>query len=114
MIARTITYRPALIEALLARGRYAVKNLPQAGSLREVEQAFADLEEALGYAVSGGYRIYEADIRVALGWAHLAAGDQNRARQEAQRAQQMSAQMGYHWGQVDAAEVLAAIAEHPE
>jgi len=44
-----------------------------------------------------------------LAWAHLAAGDTNRARQEAERAQRMSADMGYHWGQVDAAEVLAAL-----
>jgi hypothetical protein len=58
--------------------------------------------------VDGGYRIYEADIRVALAWAHLAAGDPAAARPEAERAQRMSADMGYHWGQVDAAEVLAA------
>ena len=31
------------------------------------------------------------------------------ARQEATRAQTMSADMGYHWGQVDAAEVLALL-----
>ncbi len=33
----------------------------------EVSQAFTDLNEALNYALEGGYRIYEADIRVALG-----------------------------------------------
>ena len=49
-------------------------------------------------------------IGVALAWTHLAAGEPERARQEAERAQQMSVQMGYHWGQVDAAEVLAALA----
>jgi tetratricopeptide (TPR) repeat protein len=115
-IARSITFRQALIEALLARGRHAAKHPSADGTSGEgwLAAAFTDLEEALGYAVEGSYRIYEADIRVALGWAHLAAGDQTRARQEARRAQQMSAQMGYHWGQVDAAELLAAIAEHPE
>jgi tetratricopeptide (TPR) repeat protein len=59
-IARGITYRPALIEALLARGRWAARlaaNLPQVPNLREVDQAFSDLNEALGYAVDGGYRI---------------------------------------------------------
>jgi hypothetical protein len=58
---------------------------------------------------------------VALAWAHLAAGDRQAARAEAERAQRMSADMGYHWGQVDAAEVLTVLAEtankpteHPE
>jgi hypothetical protein len=129
-----------LIEALLARGRWAA-TLPQVGNLREGDQAFSDLNEALGYAVDGGYRRYEADVRIGLAWAHLAEtlrqaqgdglrqvqgdglrqaqgdglrqvqGDGLRqARQEAERALQMSVQMGYHWGQVDAAEVLAALA----
>jgi hypothetical protein len=65
---------------------------------------------------------------VALAWAHLAAAKVpplegegfregvearqealRRAQDEAERAQRMSADMGYHWGQVDAAEVLAAV-----
>jgi hypothetical protein len=65
----------------------------------------------LGYTLDGGYRIYEADIRVALAWVHLAAGNPSAARAEAERARQMSAEMVYHWGQVDAAEVLAALAK---
>jgi tetratricopeptide (TPR) repeat protein len=119
-IARAITHRPALIEALLARGRWAARRAYQTLEVfqtSEVSAAFSDLNEALGYAVEGGYRVYEADIRVALAWAHLAAGEKVRARQkalraqdEAQRAQQMSVEMGYHWGQVDAAEVLEALA----
>ena len=59
--------------------------------------------------MDGGYRIYETDIRVALAWAHLAAGNPAAARAEAERAQHMSTDMGYHWGQMDAAEVLAAL-----
>jgi tetratricopeptide (TPR) repeat protein len=123
-IARGITRRDILIEALLARGHWAAQwaaTLPQVGNLREVDQAFSDLNEALGYAVTGGYRIYEADIRTGLAWAHLAAAltpgpspDVRRwevaaARAEAERARQMSAEMGYHWGQVDAAEMLAVV-----
>jgi len=46
---------------------------------------------------------------VALAWAGMAAGDPARARAEAERAQHTSADMGYHWGQVDSAEVLAAL-----
>ena len=69
-------------------------------------QAFSDLREALGYATDGGYRLYEADIRIALAWAHLASNNPTAAKQEATRAQTLSIDMGYHWGQVDAAEVL--------
>jgi tetratricopeptide (TPR) repeat protein len=108
-IARGITRRDVLIEALLARGRWAAKDPKGLRDPSGLDQAFSDLNEALGYAVDGGYRIYEADIRIGLAWAHLAAGDTNRARQEAERAQRMSADMGYYWGQVDAAEVLAAL-----
>ncbi|MBU0703064.1 MAG: trypsin-like peptidase domain-containing protein [Chloroflexi bacterium] len=110
-IARSITFRPALIEALLARGRWAARHQDLTGFGNLSGLAFSDLNEALTYAVEGGYRIYEADARVALAWAHLAAGDRAAAQAEAERAQQMSAEMGYHWGQVDAAEVLAAIDE---
>jgi len=56
-----------------------------------------------------GYRIYEADIRVALAWAHLATGDSGVARAEAGHAHQMSEQMGYYWGRVDAEEVMEAL-----
>jgi tetratricopeptide (TPR) repeat protein len=102
-IARGITDRAVLIEALLARGRWAARHLGDAPAAR------ADLDEALGYALDGGYRLYEADLRVALAWAYRAAGDPARARDEANRAHQMSAQMGYHWGRVDAEEVLEEI-----
>jgi tetratricopeptide (TPR) repeat protein len=91
-IARGITFRPALIEALLARGRWAARHL------QDPAAAFGDLEEALGYAVEGGYRVYEADARAARAWAHLAAGDAVAARAEAARARQMSEEMGYGWG----------------
>jgi tetratricopeptide (TPR) repeat protein len=101
-IARGITKRSVLIEALLARGRWAARR-------GDVAVARIDLDEALDYAIAGGYRICEADIRVGLAWAHRAAGDAEAAHAEAARARQMSVEMGYHWGQVDANEVLAAI-----
>jgi len=52
---------------------------------------------------------------VALGWAWLASsspsgrgvGVREKAKYEATRALQMSQEMGYHWGKVDAEEVLA-------
>jgi hypothetical protein len=111
-----------LIEALLGRGRWAAKGAAETSEVfakhsepgrgaetSEVSRAFNDLDEALGYATAGGYRIYEADIRVALAWAHLAAGDTVKAKAEARRALGMSREMGYHWGQVDAEEVLGEL-----
>ena len=64
-IARSISFRPVLIEALFARRSWAAKYMKDATS------AFNDLNEALGYTVEGGYRRYEADIRVALAWANV-------------------------------------------
>jgi hypothetical protein len=147
-IARSISDRAVLIEALLARGRWAAQlagrggfyarpianaakggqaqggqaqegqaqeGQPQVGQPQEgqpqglpLQQAFADLNEALGYAVEGGYRLYEADIRIGLAWAQRAAGSADAARQEAQRARTLSEKMGYHWGLVDAAEFVRA------
>jgi len=109
-IARSISYRPALIEALLARGRWFTR------FAHETQAAFSDLHEALDYALNGGYRIYETDIRIALAWAHLAAlrlreSSLDSARAEAQRALQMSTEMGYYWGKIDAQEVLQELQE---
>jgi tetratricopeptide (TPR) repeat protein len=100
-IARSISKRDTLIEALLARGRWAARR-------EEVDIANKDLKEALGYALASSYRIYEIDIRIGLAWMHR-SGNINKARKEAEKSQIMSQEIGYHWGQVDAAEVLAAL-----
>ena len=60
-IARGISDRSALIEALLGHGRWLAKHM------KDAEAAFSDLNEALGYCVESGYRIHEADVRIALG-----------------------------------------------
>jgi hypothetical protein len=77
--------------------------------MRDPVAALSDLTEALEYARAGGYRLYEADIRVGLAWAHLAAGDKAAARDEAGYARRLSQEMGYYWGKKDAEEVLAEI-----
>jgi tetratricopeptide (TPR) repeat protein len=119
-ITRGISHRKSLIEALLGRGRFWARHpdLAGRGDLLGLEDltGLNDLNEALNYALEGGYRIYEADIRVGLAWAHLTltpspspTGRGELARREAERARQMSVEMGYYWGQVDAEEVLAEI-----
>jgi len=92
-----------LIEALLARGRWAAR------SEKDIHLALTDLPEALEQAVAGGFRVYEADIRIALAWAHLGSNDLVAGLAEAQRAQLMSQEMGYHWGEVDATEVISKL-----
>ncbi|MCK4856619.1 MAG: tetratricopeptide repeat protein, partial [candidate division Zixibacteria bacterium] len=101
-IARSITLQHVLIEVLLARGRWQAKQAVKTSEHATLQQAFSDLNEALGYADKGGFRIYEADIRVALAWAHLANTEPEAARQEASRALAMSEEMGYYWGKLDA------------
>jgi hypothetical protein len=91
-----------LIEALLARGRWQARFFAAPG-MTGGDYGFSDLNEALSYAQQGGYRIYEADIRVALAWSHRASGNSDAAKAEATRALNMSREMGYHWGKVDAA-----------
>jgi tetratricopeptide (TPR) repeat protein len=100
-LARGISQRLVLIEALAGRGRWYAK------IMRDPVAAFSDLTEALEYARAGGYRLYEADIWIGLAWAHLAAGDKAAARDEASYARQLSQEMGYYWGKKDAEEFLA-------
>ena len=102
-IARSIQRLDVLIEVLLARGRFLAKHMKDANA------AFSDLNEALSYCAESGYRIYEADVRVALSWAYLANGEKEKAKESAVRALQMSNEMGYYWGKVDAEEVLKAM-----
>lgn len=101
-IARNISRQDILIEALLSRGRYFAQQLVDSRS------SLTDLKEAYDYA-HGNYRVYEADIRVALAWAQIAAGDKEKAKAEALHAKQMSKEMGYYWGNIEADEVLAEI-----
>ena len=98
--ARKIDKVDVRIEALLGRGRFYAKHR------KDAKSAFNDLNEAFETAHRGEYKIYEADIRIALAWAHLAGGDVDKAVNEADTARQMSADMGYHWGVVDADAVL--------
>ena len=108
-IARSISFLPALIEALLARGCWQAKQAVAEEHAPLSQQASSDLNEALDYALKGGYRIYEADIRIALAWAHLANKQPETARQEAKHALSMSEEMGYYWGKLDAEEILKVL-----
>jgi tetratricopeptide (TPR) repeat protein len=116
-LARGSSHLPSLVEVLLARGRHAARR-------GDAATARVDLDEALSYAVSGdygvddatpryaaagGYRIYEADIRVALGWANLAEGDFVSAMSQAETARGLSINCGYLAGRLSAEEIGQAI-----
>jgi hypothetical protein len=77
--------------------------------MRNAREALADLIPARDCATQTGYYLHEADIRIAIGWAYLTAKDLAMARAQADRARRMSSEMGYHWGQVDADELLAEL-----
>ena len=136
-IARSISFRPALIEALLGYGRWLVglglipisQEVVQAISHSQTERCYMlslrtnenprnendlalarqYLDEALTYATTSGYRIYEADLRIALAWLHWREGDLVTARREADRAKRASEEMGYFWGKVDSAALSTRI-----
>jgi len=116
-IIQGITRHDVLIDVLCSRGRWFARHK------RDTSLAFSNLNEALDYAINSGYRIYEVDIRVALAWTYYAKastpGISSETRNEAfadawtqaERAQRMSRRMGYHWGQVDADEVMRELEE---
>jgi tetratricopeptide (TPR) repeat protein len=115
--SRRAAHLPTLIEALLAWGRWTAARGHSAGR--------AALEEALTYAVegeyaargdvllryahAGGYRIYEADIRIALGTVLAASGDILAARTEISRAREISRTCQYGWGITDADAAIATL-----
>lgn len=101
-IARNISRRGVLIEALSSRGRWLAKQ-------GDVDSAIYDLEEALGYAVTSGYRILEADIYVGIAWTFFKDGSQSDSIEAAQKALKMSIDMAYHWGKVDSQEILTLL-----
>lgn len=103
--ARSTSNRLVLIESLLGRGQWYGK------IMKDSAAASSDLNEALEYARAGGYRLYEANIRIGLAWAYLTAGNNDKGRSEAEYALQMSQEMDYYWGIVDAKEVLAKLDE---
>ncbi|MCU0568685.1 MAG: hypothetical protein MUF49_19065 [Oculatellaceae cyanobacterium Prado106] len=97
-IARSTPRFDALIEALSSRGRWSARH-------GDAKTARSDLMEALRYAQNNGYRLSEVDVQVGIAWLCLAEGDGVGAIAAIELAQQMSVEMGYHWGEVDVREV---------
>ena len=102
-IARRITHWPALTGMLSARGQWMAR------VYEDIEVARNDLEEALEYAITGGYRLYEADIYIGFAWASHVDGNVPNARNNAKQAMALSEKIGYSLGLRKANEVMEAI-----
>src|SRR5262249_14212447 len=101
-VARGITRRDVLIAALLSQGRWALRaNQPEA--------ALSDVAQALQMATLGGYRLAEVDARVLLAHLRAGAGDLEAAWSELTQAEEISIEIGYHWGSHDAAQARTEI-----
>ncbi len=101
-IVSKITHRAILIEALLARGRFA-------GTIGDLTAAQNDLDQALSFAHDSGYRIYEAEARLALARAYAAAGSSMAARSEAALAEGLGSVTSYHRVTAAAREILTKV-----
>jgi tetratricopeptide (TPR) repeat protein len=99
-LAQTVFRLDVLIEALISRGYWFIKQ-------EDIVASGMDLNEALEYTVDNEFRIYEADIRIGLAQVAFAKGDISSARYEAQCAQQTSTEMNYYWGKIESAKFLS-------
>jgi tetratricopeptide (TPR) repeat protein len=87
--ARAISELTVLLEALLARGRWAA-GLPDA-------DATADLNEALNLARGGCYKPSEARIRLGRARVFAANGNRTSAEAELARALELAQETNYYW-----------------
>jgi tetratricopeptide (TPR) repeat protein len=99
-IALGLSHRAILLEALIGRGRCA-------GFGGDLQAAQNDLDQAVAAAHDSGYRIYEADARLAL--AYHRAGARAAARTEVSIAEGLSAAVSYHWATRAAQDLLALL-----
>jgi tetratricopeptide (TPR) repeat protein len=101
-IAQSISRIDSLIAILSRRGRLATRQ-------GDMITARSDLECSLSYAVTSGYRLYEADTRIGLAWMLFHEGNLVAAQQEAEQAKHISEKISYYWGKIDVEKVLARL-----
>jgi len=100
-LARNMSEVTVLLEALLARGRWAASV--------NAEDARSNLEEALHYACGGLYGLYETDVRIGLARLEKAEGNRESARKQAKRAYDLAANSNYFWARNEANALLAEL-----
>jgi hypothetical protein len=97
-IARTITHRAILIEAMIGRGRLGAER-------GDVAAAQLDLFTVLDLSRESSYALYSADAHLYLALAYARGDDDSVARRELMRASGAAEAVDYHWG-AQAAEQL--------
>ncbi|MEU6123672.1 trypsin-like peptidase domain-containing protein [Streptomyces sp. NPDC047123] len=100
LLARGITRRDVLIRAMLGACRWELR-FGTPGTVPDVQ-----LAPALRMAVADGYRIAEIEGRMLLAQLHRRSGENESAWAELALAEQMSVEIGYHWGQHDVRAIL--------
>jgi tetratricopeptide (TPR) repeat protein len=100
-LARNMSETTVLLEALLARGRWAAIAFPN--------EARSDLDEALYYARGGSYGLYETDARIGLARLEKSAGNKDRALKEAQQAAELAKKFRYFWAEREAGVLVAEL-----
>ncbi|MEU8251553.1 tetratricopeptide repeat protein [Nonomuraea sp. NPDC048916] len=91
-IARGITRRDVLIGAMLGRCRWDLRFGTSDAAV------LAELKQALTMAMAGGYRIAEIDVHLLIAETHHRLRDLEAAWDSTTRGEQMSWEIGYHWG----------------
>ena len=91
--------RQAGQQEFIARGLLARAELRRVTG--DLDQAWADLNEALSIATRGGMCLHQADChleyaRLHLAYGELAYGEKEKARQSLAQAKAMIQEMGYH------------------
>lgn len=101
-MSRTIGARQILAETLLVRARLAMR-------ADALENARADLSEALGHVQSAGYRLLEVDSRTMLAVVRHRQGESTAAVAEAQLAERLGHELDYVEGYRQASEILRTL-----
>ncbi|MEV4078611.1 tetratricopeptide repeat protein [Nonomuraea fuscirosea] len=104
-IARGITRRDVLIGALMGQARWRLRF----GSTTPA--AIQELKQALVMAVAGGYRLAEIEVHLLMAETYGRLGDFDAAWESTNYGEQMSIEIGYHWGQERARDVTLRLEE---
>ena len=101
-VSRTIGAKQALAESLLARARLAVR-------ADALDDARADLTEALTHVQSAGYRLLEVDTRTMLALVRHRQDEPAAGLAEAQLAERLGRELDYVQGYLEAGEMLRTL-----
>ncbi|MFE0173232.1 trypsin-like peptidase domain-containing protein [Streptomyces sp. NPDC059002] len=106
-LAREISERTVLLEALSARARFGATS----GSRVDTALVEADLTEALDYAVAGGYALRHIDLRISGAHQHICQGRFAKASDDLNWARLEAGRRHYAWGLDDVTDAERSLAD---